>query len=161
MVRHDTDHDVFFVITQFTAAVGAFLFGSFRTGGKPNRHLFWTLLIWVIAAMLIYESERRHRFREQPARIDGRVFEGGACVSCRIDCRTGSGIHTVCLPCHGRTVFSGYQVREFFGLWSFTSRLSAIFGLMGWGCCRRLPAGGGACLFGIVSDGHGHCFLCR
>ncbi len=149
-----TTQIMMFVITQFTAAVGAFLFGIIQDRWKAKQTFILTLLIWVIS-----HADLRVSAVTGFVNPDGHVFEGGACVSCgRIDCRTGSWF-PVCLSCHGR-LFSDTKSGEFRPV-EFHQPSFSHFRINGPGAAAALfGLGGSACLYGIVSDGHG-LFLCR
>lgn len=125
-----------FVITQFTAAGGAFLFGFIQDRWKAKQTFIMTLLIWVVAVTLIYGVG------------SVTVFVNGALgmslkeehIFLIIGSIAGLGLGSTQSACRAMVgLFSpNTKAGEFFGLWGFTSRLSAIFGLMGLGLLQSL-----------------------
>ncbi|MHB8137337.1 MAG: MFS transporter [Smithellaceae bacterium] len=125
-----------FVITQFTAAGGAFLFGILQDKWKAKQTFIMTLLIWVVAVSLIYgvsgvtafvNSLMSTSLREEHIFLIIGSIAGLGLGSTQSACRAMVGLFT-----------PDTKAGEFFGLWSFTSRLSAIFGLMGLGLLQAL-----------------------
>ncbi len=120
-----------FVITQFTAAGGAFFFGFIQDKWKAKQTFILTLLIWLITVSLIYG------INEVTALINqwtGASVKGEH-VFLAIGSIAGLGLGSTQSLCRAMVgLFSpDTKAGEFFGLWSFTGRLSAIFGLMGLG----------------------------
>jgi MFS transporter, UMF1 family len=126
-----TTQILMFVITQFTAAGGAFLFGIIQDKWKAKQTLILTLIIWLIAVSLIYGV------------IPVTVFANGLMgtsikeehVFLVIGAIAGLGLGSTQSACRAMVgLFSpDTKAGEFFGLWAFTGRLSSIFGLMGLG----------------------------
>jgi len=120
-----------FVITQFTAAAGAFLFGVIQDKWKAKQTFILTLLLWVVAVSLIYgvgavtaflNGVTGASFKEEHVFLVTGSIAGLGLGSTQSACRAMVGLFS-----------PDTKAGEFFGLWSFASRLSAIFGLMGLG----------------------------
>lgn len=120
-----------FVITQFTAAGGAFLFGVIQDKWKAKQTFILTLVLWVIAVSLIYGVSRVTVFVNS---LMGAALKEEH-IFLIIGSIAGLGLGSTQSACRAMVgIFSPEtKAGEFFGLWSFTSRLSAIFGLMGLG----------------------------
>ncbi len=120
-----------FVITQFTAAGGAFLFGIIQDRWGAKRTLLLTLLLWVTAVTLIYGVE------EVTAAING--IAGSAWqvqhVFLVIGSLAGLGLGATQSACRAMVGLFSPDTKsgEFFGLWNLTGKLAAIFGLMALG----------------------------
>jgi len=125
-----------FVITQFTAAAGAFLFGVLQDRWKAKQTFILTLVIWVVAVTLIYGVGPVTEFLN---RLWGTSFREEH-VFLVIGSLAGLGLGSTQSACRAMVgLFSpDTKAGEFFGLWSFTSRLSAIVGLMGLGLLQTL-----------------------
>src|SRR5690606_33319001 len=114
----------------------AFLFGIIQDRWKAKQTFILTLLIWVIAAMLIYgvsavtgfvNSLTGMSLKEEHVFLVVGSIAGLGLGSTQSACRAMVGLFS-----------PDTKSGEFFGLWSFTSRLSAIFGLMGLGLLQAL-----------------------
>ncbi len=125
-----------FVITQFTAAGGALLFGVIQDRWKAKQTFILTLVIWVVAVTLIYGVGPVTEFLN---RLWGTSFREEH-VFLVIGSLAGLGLGSTQSACRAMVgLFSpDTKAGEFFGLWSFTSRLSAIVGLMGLGLLQTL-----------------------
>jgi UMF1 family MFS transporter len=120
-----------FVITQFTAAAGAFLFGIIQDRWKAKQTFILTLLLWIVAVGLIYGVDSVTAFVNGAT---GASFKQEH-VFLVIGCIAGLGLGSTQSACRAMVgLFSpDTKAGEFFGLWSFSNRLSSIFGLMGLG----------------------------
>ena len=125
-----------FVITQFTAAGGALLFGILQDTWGAKRTFILTLIIWVAAVSLIYgvapvtawvSSLLGTPLREEHIFLIIGSIAGLGLGSTQSACRAMVGLFS-----------PDTKAGEFFGLWSLTSRLSAIAGLMGLGLLQTL-----------------------
>jgi MFS transporter, UMF1 family len=120
-----------FVITQFTAAAGAFLFGIIQDKWRAKQTFILTLVLWIIAVSLIYSVIQVTAFVN--------ILMGSSIkeehVFLFIGSIAGLGLGSTQSACRAMVgLFSpDTKAGEFFGLWSFTGRLSAIVGLMGLG----------------------------
>ncbi|OHD71128.1 MAG: ABC transporter permease [Spirochaetes bacterium RBG_16_49_21] len=125
-----------FVITQFTAAAGAFLFGVIQDRWGTKRTFILTLALWVIAVTLIYGVGGVTGFlngligaslkEEQTFLVIGSIA-GLGLGSTQSACRAMVGLFS-----------PGTKSGEFFGLWSLAGRLSSVFGLMGLGLLQTV-----------------------
>lgn len=131
-----TTQMLMFVITQFTAAAGAFLFGIIQDKWRAKQAFILTLVLWVVAISLIYGV------MEVTAFVNGwtglavketHVFLAAGFIA-------GLGLGSTQSACRAMVgLFSpDTKAGEFFGLWCFTGRLSAIVGLMGLGLLQTL-----------------------
>ncbi|MFN2268393.1 MAG: MFS transporter [Desulfonatronovibrio sp.] len=120
-----------FVLTQFTAAGGAVLFGCLqsRIGAKVTFNL--TLILWIISIILIYYTIDISEWlsRKTGADIEPQHF------FLVVGCLAGTGLGSV-QSC-ARTLVGMFcpenKGAEFFGFWGMTIKLAAIFGIMGLG----------------------------
>lgn len=126
-----TTQILMFVITQFTAAGGAFLFGFIQDKWKAKQTLILTLVIWLITVSLIYgvseatffiNSLIGTSFKEEHVFLFIGSFAGLSLGSTQSACRAMVGLFS-----------PDTKAGEFFGLWAFAGRLSSIFGLMSLG----------------------------
>jgi UMF1 family MFS transporter len=120
-----------FVITQLTAAAGAFFFGTLQDRWGAKRTFILTLCLWIAAVVMIHGVGG---ITQALNRLMGTAFEtqhlflvvgslaGLSLGATQSSCRAMVGMFAPVSK-------SG----EFFGLWGFTGRLAAIFGLMGLG----------------------------
>jgi UMF1 family MFS transporter len=125
-----------FVITQFTAAAGAFLFGIIQDKWQAKRTFIMTLILWVAAVSLIYGVASVTAFVNS---VLGASLKQEH-VFLVIGSIAGLGLGSTQSACRAMVgLFSpDTKAGEFFGLWSLTSRLSAIMGLMGLGILQTL-----------------------
>lgn len=125
-----------FVITQFTAAAGAFLFGIIQDKWRAKRTFIMTLILWVAAVSLIYGVASVTAFVNN---VLGASLKQEH-VFLVIGSIAGLGLGSTQSACRAMVgLFSpDTKAGEFFGLWSLTSRLSAIMGLMGLGILQTL-----------------------
>lgn len=125
-----------FVITQFTAAAGAFLFGILQDRWQSKRTFILTLVVWVVAVSLIYGVAPVTAFVN--SLLGASLKEEH--VFLVIGCIAGLGLGSTQSACRAMVGLFSPDTKsgEFFGLWSLTSRLSAIFGLMGLGLLQTV-----------------------
>jgi UMF1 family MFS transporter len=125
-----------FVLTQLTAAAGALLFGFLQDKWKAKQTFMLTLVLWVAAVGLIYALAEITSFAN---RLTGTSFKEEH-IFLAIGCIAGLGIGSTQSSCRAMVgLFSpDTKAGEFFGLWSFAGRLSAIFGLMSLGLLQTL-----------------------
>ena len=120
-----------FVLTQITAAVGAFLFGLLqdRVGAKRTYNL--TLLLWIAAVAMIAATPQLTLMLNRLAGLSlepQQVFLGAGCMA-------GFGLGSLQSSARalvGRLTPLG-KAAEFFGFWGMTVKLAAIFGILGLG----------------------------
>jgi UMF1 family MFS transporter len=131
-----TTQILMFVITQFTAAGGALLFGILQDKWKAKQTFILTLVLWVITVSLIYGVAQVTAFVNS---VTGASFMEEH-VFLVIGSIAGLGLGSTQSACRAMVgLFSpDTKAGEFFGLWSFTGRLSAIVGLMGLGLLQTL-----------------------
>ncbi len=120
-----------FVITQFTAAGGAFFFGLLQDRWGAKRTFMLTLLLWVVAVTMIYGVA------DITTMLNG-LF--GSSIETQqmflvVGSIAGLGLGATQSACRAMVGLFTPESKsgEFFGLWGFTGRLAAIFGLMGLG----------------------------
>ena len=118
-----------FVITQFTAAAGAFLFGIIQDRWKAKPAFILTLVLWIVSVSLIYEVIEVTAFVNS---VTGLALQE-AHVFLVVGFIAGLGLGSTQSACRAMVGLFSPDTKsgEFFGLWSFTGRLSAIVGLMG------------------------------
>jgi UMF1 family MFS transporter len=125
-----------FVITQFTAAAGAFFFGMIQDKWKAKQAFILTLGLWVVAVSLIYGVNQVTAFVNS---LTGGSMKAEHIFLC-IGSIAGLGLGSTQSACRAMVgLFSpNTKAGEFFGLWSFVGRLSSILGLMGLGILQTL-----------------------
>lgn len=120
-----------FVLTQITAAAGAFLFGLLqdRIGAKRTYNL--TLLLWIAAVTMIAATPQLTVLLNRLAGLSlepQQVFLGAGCIA-------GFGLGSLQSSARalvGRLTPLG-KAAEFFGFWGMTVKLASIFGILGLG----------------------------
>ncbi len=127
---------IMFVLTQITAAAGALLFGFLQDRWQSKQTFILTLVVWVVAVSLIYGVVSVTAFVNS---LMGASFKEEQ-VFLVIGCIAGLGLGSTQSACRAMVgLFSpDTKTGEFFGLWSLTGRLSAIFGLMGLGILQAV-----------------------
>jgi UMF1 family MFS transporter len=125
-----------FVLTQFTAAGGALLFGILQDKWKAKQTFILTLLLWVIAVGMIYAVDDVTAFLNRLIRASFQTEH----IYLAIGCLAGLGLGATQSACRAMVgLFSpDTKAGEFFGLWGFTSRLAAMVGLAGLGLLQTL-----------------------
>lgn len=120
-----------FVITQFTAAGGAFFFGLLQDRWGAKRTFMLTLVLWVAAVTLIYGVDDVTTFLNG---VLGTSFETQK-MFLVVGSIAGLGLGATQSACRAMVGILAPESKsgEFFGLWGLTGRLAAIFGLMGLG----------------------------
>lgn len=120
-----------FILTQFTAAGGALLFGIIQDKWRAKQTFILTLLLWIISVSLIYGVVDVTAFLNS---LTGSSLKAEH-VFLVVGCIAGLGLGSTQSACRAMVgLFSpNTKSGEFFGLWSFTGRLSSIVGLMGLG----------------------------
>lgn len=120
-----------FILTQFTAAGGALLFGIIQDKWRAKQTFILTLLLWIISVSLIYGVVDVTAFLNN---LTGTSLKAEH-VFLAVGCIAGLGLGSTQSACRAMVgLFSpNTKSGEFFGLWSFTGRLSSIVGLMGLG----------------------------
>jgi len=120
-----------FILTQFTAAGGALLFGIIQDKWRAKQTFILTLVLWIISVSLIYGVVDVTAFLNN---LTGTSLKAEH-VFLAVGCIAGLGLGSTQSACRAMVgLFSpNTKSGEFFGLWSFTGRLSSIVGLMGLG----------------------------
>jgi len=125
-----------FAMTQLTAASGALLFGMLQDKWKAKQTFILTLMLWVVTISLIYVvAPLTDLFQHL-----GIVCIQQEHVFLAIGAIAGLGLGSTQSACRAMVGLFAPNTKagEFFGLWSFTSRLSSIFGLMGLGILQAI-----------------------
>jgi UMF1 family MFS transporter len=131
----DTSRVMMFVITQFTAAGGAFLFGYLQDiiGAKKTFNI--TLLLWIIAVILIWATEDVTVFLNNLLGIslESQTF------FLMVGCLAGMGLGAT--QSASRAIVGLFSPEsksaEFFGFWGLSGKLAAIVGLFGFGLMQK------------------------
>lgn len=123
-----------FVITQFTAAFGAFLFGFVQDRIGARNAYALTMVLWIVAATLIYATPQltvalNSTFGTNYAAE--HVFLGVGSLA-------GTGLGAA--QSSGRALVGLFappsKAGEVFGLWGVMGKMAAIFGLLGFGALQ-------------------------
>jgi UMF1 family MFS transporter len=125
-----------FVITQMTAAGGAFLFGYIQDRWIAKKTFMLTLMLWFITIISIYGVAQITLFINKlfglSLKIEHLFLATGSIA--------GFGLGATQSACRAMVgMFSpAAKAGEFFGLWSFSNRLAAILGLLSLGVLQNL-----------------------
>lgn len=131
----DTHRVLMFVITQFTAAGGALLFGYLQDikGAKKTFNL--TLILWVLAIILIWATIDVTNFINN---LFGISLESQT-VFVLIGCLSGMGLGAT--QSASRAIVGLFSPEsksaEFFGFWGLSGKLAAIVGLLTIGLMQK------------------------
>jgi len=131
----NTSRVLMFVITQFTAAGGAFLFGYLQDviGAKKTFNL--TLLLWIIAVILIWATNDITVFlnRQFGFSLESQTF------FLMVGCLAGMGLGAT--QSASRAIVGLFspasKSAEFFGFWGLSGKLASIVGLLGIGFMQK------------------------
>ncbi|MBN2159383.1 MAG: MFS transporter [Spirochaetes bacterium] len=120
-----------FIITQLTAALGAFAFGVIQDRIGARRTYAITLALWVVAILLIYGTGR---VTDLVNDMMGTALHPQS-VFLVVGSIAGLGLGATQSSCRAMVgIFSPEsKAGEFFGLWSLTGRLASIIGLIALG----------------------------
>ncbi len=125
---------IMFVITQFTAAGGAFAFGFIqdRIGAKKAFNI--TLLLWIVAVVLIWGAPGVTAFLNQ---LFGTAWQTQT-VFLFIGSLAGLGLGATQSASRALVgIFSPQsKAAEFFGLWGLSGKLAAAVGIFGLGALQ-------------------------
>ncbi len=131
----DTHRVLMFVITQFTAAGGALLFGYMQDiiGAKKTFNL--TLFLWLVAIVLIWATEDVTTFMNSLLTLS---LEGQT-VFLMIGCLAGMGLGAT--QSASRAIVGLFSPEsksaEFFGFWGLSGKFAAIVGLLAIGLMQK------------------------
>ena len=125
-----------FVITQITAAGGAFLFGNIQDKLGAKKTFIITLMLWFITIILIYGVVHITLFINNILGISLKNEH----IFLIIGSIAGLGMGSTQSACRAMVGLFSPETKagEFFGLWSFSNRLAAIFGVLGLGLLQKL-----------------------
>ncbi|MBP7585852.1 MAG: MFS transporter [Spirochaetes bacterium] len=120
-----------FIITQLTAALGAFVFGIMQDKIGAKRTYTITLVLWVVAIALIYGTQGVTDFINA---MTGASLQAQN-IFLVVGSIAGLGLGATQSSCRAMVgIFSPEsKAGEFFGLWSLTGRAASIVGLIGLG----------------------------
>ena len=127
----DTARTLMFVITQFTAAGGAVLFGFIqdKIGAKKTFNI--TLLLWIIAILLIWAS---NDLTEYLNNLFGLAMKNQT-FFLFVGCLAGIGLGAT--QSASRAIVGLFSPEsksaEFFGFWGLSGKLAAIIGILSLG----------------------------
>jgi len=131
----DTSRILMFVITQFTAAGGAFLFGYFQDiiGAKTTFNL--TLILWIIAVIMIWATNDLTVLINYQLGISLHSQTFFLMVGCL------AGIGLGATQSASRAIVGLFSPKsksaEFFGFWGLSGKLASIVGLLGIGLMQK------------------------
>jgi MFS transporter, UMF1 family len=132
VVKWDPFHQMMmFVLTQVTAAIGAFCLGMLQDHLGAKRTYNLTLLLWIAAVSMIVTTPQLTRLINQST---GSSLEAQQ-IFLGVGCLAGFGLGSLQSSARalvGRLSPLG-KAAEFFGFWGMTVKLSAIFGILGLG----------------------------
>jgi UMF1 family MFS transporter len=125
-----------FVLTQMTAAGGAFFFGCVQDRIGAKRTFAVTLMLWIVSILLIY-------FTPGLAGAAGRFFSTTVhpqYVFLIVGCVAGTGLGATQSSARamvGLLTPNGRHA-EFFGFWGMTIKLAAVLGILGLGILQMM-----------------------
>jgi UMF1 family MFS transporter len=124
-----------FVVTQFTAAGGAFLFGYMQDVIGAKKTFNSTLLLWIVAVILIWATEDVTGFINNffGTSLESQTF------FLMIGCLAGMGLGAT--QSASRAIVGLFSPEsksaEFFGFWGLSGKLAAIVGLLAIGLMQK------------------------
>jgi UMF1 family MFS transporter len=131
----DTSRVLMFVITQFTAAGGALLFGYLQDMAGAKKTFNLTLLLWIIAVLLIWATEDVTLFINK---LFGFSLESQT-FFLLVGCLAGMGLGAT--QSASRAIVGLFSPEsksaEFFGFWGLSGKLASIVGLFGFGLMQK------------------------
>ncbi|GIX40577.1 MAG: MFS transporter [Leptospiraceae bacterium] len=137
-----------FIITQFTAAFGAFIFGFLQDKIGSLRTYIYTLIIWILSIFAIYYTEELTNILNQSFSINLSIEK----VFLIVGCLAGLGLGAT--QSAGRAIVGIFSPEsksgEFFGFWGLAGKLSSIFGLLGLGILQHYLGLKNAVLFTAI-----------
>jgi UMF1 family MFS transporter len=131
----DSSRVLMFVITQFTAAGGAFLFGYMQDVIGAKKTFNSTLLLWIVAVILIWATEDVTGFINNffGTSLESQTF------FLMIGCLAGMGLGAT--QSASRAIVGLFSPEsksaEFFGFWGLSGKLAAIVGLLAIGLMQK------------------------
>jgi UMF1 family MFS transporter len=132
----DTSRVLMFVITQFTAAGGALLFGYLQDIIGAKKTFNFTLLMWIIAVILIWATEDVTLFINN---LFNMSFESQT-IFLMIGCLAGMGLGAT--QSASRAIVGLFSPEsksaEFFGFWGLSGKLASIVGLLAIGLMQKV-----------------------
>lgn len=125
-----------FVITQFTAAAGAFVFGLLQDKIGSLKTYIYTLVLWILSIFSIYFT---NEFTIWINKIFSSEFKSET-IFLFVGCLAGLGLGAT--QSAGRTIVGIFSPAsksgEFFGFWGLAGKLSSIFGIFGLGVLQSI-----------------------
>jgi MFS transporter, UMF1 family len=125
-----------FIITQVTAAAGAFLFGFLQDTWNSKKTYLLTLIVWTVTACLIYGVFQITDFINKLFSLSLKAEH----IFLMIATFAGLGLGSTQSACRAMVGLFAPNTKagEFFGLWSLAGRLSSIVGLMALGVLQAI-----------------------
>ncbi len=127
---------IMFVITQFTAAAGAIIFGFIQDKIGSLKTYLYTLVLWILSILSIF-------FTDEITVFVNRIFSlslKSETMFLLVGCLAGLGLGAT--QSAGRAIVGVFSPEsksgEFFGFWGLTGKLSSIFGIFGLGILQNL-----------------------
>ncbi|MFN3604966.1 MAG: MFS transporter [Leptonema sp. (in: bacteria)] len=122
---------IMFVITQFTAAAGAILFGSLQDKIGSLKTYIFTLVLWILSIISIYFTTEISEILNQLFSLNWKTETFFLIVGALAGLGLGS------TQSSGRAIVGVFSPEsksgEFFGFWGLAGKLSSIFGIFGLG----------------------------
>lgn len=122
---------IMFITTQITAALGALLFGHIQDKVGARNTFCFTLLIWITAIFFIYWTPQLTLHINKAFSTTWEAQH----VFLIVGCLAGLGLGAT--QSAGRALVGIFTPKgrsaEFFGFWGLSSKLAAIFGILGLG----------------------------
>jgi MFS transporter, UMF1 family len=131
-----TSQTFMFIITQITAAGGAFLFGNIQDKWGAKKTFIITLMLWFITIFLIYGVDDITNLINNLCHISLKNEH----LFLIIGSIAGLGMGSMQSACRAMVGLFSPETKagEFFGLWSFSNRLAAVLGLISLGILQNL-----------------------
>lgn len=127
---------IMFVITQFTAAAGALIFGFIQDKIGSLKTYLYTLFLWILSVLSIYYTNEITVVINQTFALNLK----SEILFLFVGCLAGLGLGAT--QSAGRAIVGVFSPEsksgEFFGFWGLAGKLSSIFGIFGLGILQTL-----------------------
>ena len=132
----ETARMLMFVITQFTAAGGAILFGVIQDKIGAKKTFNYTLVLWVVAVVLIWKTNDLTVALNE---LLGTQWHSQS-VFLAIGCLAGMGLGATQSASRAIVALFSPESKsgEFFGFWGLSGKLASILGIVSLGILQSL-----------------------
>ncbi len=143
-----TTMGIMFILTQFTAAGGAIIFGLLQDKIGSLKTYIYTLILWILSVFSIFFTNELTEFFNQ---ILSKNFKTEQ-IFLMVGCLAGLGLGAT--QSAGRAIVALFSPEsrsgEFFGFWGLVGKMASIFGLLGVGMLQKFFGLKNAVLFTVI-----------